>query len=467
MKNLNLHNELRSFPKNQKLSENGIQTISQKINEEIANKHGNPRHNEKRFKFPIVNMEKINKLAFRKLAVPMLALVLVILSSGVAAAYLSAINNVLALISPEVALMLQPIEKKSVSNGIESEVVAALNDNEMAVIYIALKDLKGGRIDETVDLYDFSLSGAQIFNSKIVAYDKTTDTATLRIQANGGESINNKKMKFSITSFLSGKQTYKTSVEVNLPELTSKSPQIIPVEMDDIPGGGGSLFQELKEQRTVEILKPNQTKIELPEINFLRISSIGLVNKRLHVQAEWLSDDIDSHGDFYLVDQIGNKVEPSTINFATDKEGNAIYGSDHTEYIFELDNVDLDHYSLKGEFVKNSNYTKGNWSTTFKLNSVAKEKKLSFNKNFGSWKAENITVSPLGVTLYGKGNFVNSNTIELSVLMNDGSVQRIDSMISFSNDKKVVIKFIPKIPLDTSLIKTISVNGKDIIPYND
>jgi hypothetical protein len=397
----------------------------------------------------------------------MLALFLVILSTGVVAAYLPAFNNVLALINPEVALMLQPIEKKSVSNGIESEVVAALNDNEMAVIFIALKDLKGGRIDETVDLYDFSLSGAQIFNSKIVSYDKTTDTAILRIQANGGKSLNNKKLKFSITSFLSGKQTYKTSVEVNLPELTSQSPQTIPLVMDNIPGGSGSLFQELKEQRTVEILKPNQTKIDLPEINFLRISSIGLVNKRLHVQAEWLSNDIDSHGNFYLVDQIGNKVQPSTINFANDKEGNAIYGRDHTEYIFELDNVNLDGFSLKGEFVTNSNYTKGNWNTTFKLNSVVKEKKLSFNKNFGSWKAENITVSPFGVTIYGKGKFVNSNIIEISVLMTDGSVQNMDSSISFNNDKKVVIKFFPKIPLDTTLIKSINVNGKDKIPYNN
>jgi hypothetical protein len=59
-------------------------------------------------------------------------------------------------------------------------VVAAMNDDEMAVIYVTMQDLTGNRIDESLDIYDYSLSSAHIFNSQLVHYDKATKTATLR-----------------------------------------------------------------------------------------------------------------------------------------------------------------------------------------------------------------------------------------------------------------------------------------------
>ena len=120
--------------------------------------------------------------------------------------------------------MLQPIEISSESDGIKMEVVAAMNDNEMAVIYVTLQDLTSNRIDETLDLYDYSLTGAHMFNSRIVDYDEK-NTATLRIQGNGGESLTDRKMNFRITSFLSDKQTFEVAVDANLSEITSKPPQ--------------------------------------------------------------------------------------------------------------------------------------------------------------------------------------------------------------------------------------------------
>lgn len=46
--------------------------------------------------------------------------------------------------------------------------------------------------------------------------------------------------------------------------------------------------------------------------------------------------------------------------------------------------------------------------------------------------------------------------------MTDGSVQILDSMTSFSEDKKVKVKFIPSLPLDVSKIKSINIDGKEI-----
>lgn len=71
---------------------------------------------------------------------------------------------------------------------------------------------------------------------------------------------------------------------------------------------------------------------------------------------------------------------------------------------------------------------------------------MDFSKNFGTWRANRITVSPLGIILYGNGDFNNSSKIVVSAKMNDGSVQTLDSMTSFSENKKVKAKFLSSLP---------------------
>jgi hypothetical protein len=42
-------------------------------------------------------------------------------------------------------------------------VIAAMNDDDTAVIYLALQDLTEDRIDRSVDLYDYFVRGANVF----------------------------------------------------------------------------------------------------------------------------------------------------------------------------------------------------------------------------------------------------------------------------------------------------------------
>lgn len=105
-----------------------------------------------------------------------------------------------------IALLLQPIGVISEDNGIKMEVVAAMNDDEMVVVYSTMQDLIDDRIDETLDIYDHFFSGARKFNIQVVDYDESTKTATLRMQANGGKKLSGKKVRFRIDSFLSDKK---------------------------------------------------------------------------------------------------------------------------------------------------------------------------------------------------------------------------------------------------------------------
>ena len=402
------------------------------------------------------------KRKLKRLAIPLVASAFLLFTTGVGAANIPNINNLVAIISPEIALMLQPIEISNESDGIKMEVVAAMNDNDMAVIYITLTDLTSNRIDETVDLYDYSFTDGHMFNSQIVDYDKQTNTATLRIQGNGGESLNDKKTNFHITSFLSDKQTFEITADDKLLEMASKSPQTVQLDMDNISGGGVMLFQTLKDQGVVQVLKPNLNDFTFPGIEFMNVSNIGMIDNHLHIQTRWTKDNIDDHGYFYLTDDSGNETRPSSINFGIDAADHTNYGNEYTEYIFNMNDKDLLGQKLLGNFVSNGKYTSGNWNVTFKMKSIQEEINSDLNMNFKTWSSKSFSVSPLGVTLYGNGTFNDSKEVDVSAKMTDGSVQPFDSMTSFSKGEKVKVKFMSSLPLDISKIKSISIDGNEI-----
>ncbi|WP_084780176.1 DUF4179 domain-containing protein [Bacillus massilinigeriensis] len=406
--------------------------------------------------------ERSRRKMKKTVVIPLVASLFLMFSVGVGAATIPGINHLLSIVSPKIALLLQSIDVSSEDKGIKMNVIGAMNDDEMAVIYVTMQDLTGNRIDETLDIYDYSLTEGHMFNSQIVDYDETSKTATLRIQANGGESFNNKKIKFHINSFLSHKQIYEAvKVNTNLLEVKNNTPQTISLDLNNISGGGGKSFNELKEQGTIQVLKPGGNKLYLPEIDFMYISNMGFIDNRLHILTKWTGDDIDSHGNFYFVNSSGDKIHASNISFGIDKSGNIDYGNEYREYIFDANN-NLSELRLLGDFVSNGNHTVGNWNTTFKIQSVGKEKSVTFSKDFGTWKAKRMTVSPLGVTLYGNGEFENSSKIVVSAKMNDGSVQTFDSMFSFSENEKVKVKFLSSLPLDISKVESIDIDGLEI-----
>src|SRR5699024_5692890 len=117
----------------------------------------------------------INKKQPLKIA--MVTCICIMLSVGVLAATVPSFNEIVSIVSSDIASILQPIEMTSEDNGIKMEVVAAYNDDEMAVIYITMQDLTGDRIDESLDLYNYTLSEGALFNSQIIGYDEETKTA--------------------------------------------------------------------------------------------------------------------------------------------------------------------------------------------------------------------------------------------------------------------------------------------------
>ncbi len=417
--------------------------------------------------------KEIKKNKFRggfKKAVPavMAICLCLMLSVGAMAATIPSFNNLLSVVSPDFALLLQPIEIACEDNGIKMEVVGAMNDDEMAVIYITMKDLTGDRIDETLDIYDYRLTGTHISTCQMVHYDETTKTATLRMQANGGEKLNGKKVSFQIESFLSDKRTFdEVETGINLLDVREvKDSQTIPLDTSSniSGGGGGDLFDKLQSQGIIKVLAPDKRKITLPQIDFMYISNIGFIDGRLHIQTKWVGDGIDDHGDLYLTDTAGSRMNTASANiyFSIDKLGNAKWGRDYVEYIFDMTNITLDELKLMGNFVSHGNYTTGNWKTTFKIQSVGEELQTDCNIKSNTLSINNVKVSPLGVTLAGSGEINESITIPISIKITDGSIQEFESGMCYSDNGEVKLKYMPSLPLDTSKVESVIVNGTSI-----
>ncbi|EEG78617.1 DUF4179 domain-containing protein [Dethiobacter alkaliphilus] len=398
----------------------------------------------------------------RPAAAALMICLLFIFSTGVAAATIKSFNNVLALVSPGIASILYPVNVSDEDKGIKMEVVAAMNDDEMAVIYVTMQDLTGNRVDENIDLYNYSLTGTMMLNSQVVHYDEKTQTATLRIVGNGGKSLNNKLAGIYINSFLSDKQIHdEVNTGINLLDIGKTDQlQLIPLDMDNIPGGGGNLYSEYRNQGIVNILKPEQMKISFPGIDFMYISNMGYIEDRLHIQTRWVGDGVDDHGYFYFVDSKGDTVniDSSRISFGTDETGTTQYGSEYSEYIFAVEDIDLNDVELMGYFVTNGNFTTGKWRTTFRFEPVVEEKRSAANIELNSWTANSVSVSPMGVTLVGSGEGDELDKIKISANLIDGSKHTFDSTRVYRENNMTRAKFTSSSPLDISKLESVSIN---------
>lgn len=391
-----------------------------------------------------------------------------ILSIGAMAAAIPGFKNLLPIVGSDFMLLLQPIEIACEDNGIKMEVVGAMNDDEMAVIYITMQDLVGDRIDETLDIYNYRLTGTHIATCQIVHFDETTRIATLRMQANGGKKLNGKKVRFQIDSFLSNLLEFDNiETDINLSDVKKEGDsQTVPLDTKAgfSGGGGGGLFEKLQSQGEIKILAPDQKQITLPQVDFAYISNVGFVDGHLHVQTKWVGDGIDDHGDIYLVDSTGDAIctDVANIYFGIDKSGRSKYGRDYVEYIFDISNLDLGDLKLMGNFVSHGNYIEGNWKATFRIQSVSEELQTNCDIKCGILNINNVKVSPLGITLAGRGEFSKSVTVPISVKMADGSTREMGPGICYSDSGKTKLKYMSALPLDISEIESIVINGTGI-----
>ena len=210
-------------------------------------------------------------------------------------------------------------------------------------------------------------------------------------------------------------------------------------------------------------MKPRELDLEIPGINFVRLSNIGFIDNKLHIQLEWREDNIDDHGFVYLVNNLEEKVDYyfGSISFGVDQENNLGYGRNLDEYVFDVSSDELHQFKLQGYFVYNGQYTEGDWRVKFKLESTTEEIKQAVDLTFDETLINEINISALGVTLRGTGA---EESLQVKVLLDNGESLESDAIVSLRDNtvdnSEFVIKMLFPGLLDVSKIKAIQINDE-------
>lgn len=399
---------------------------------------------------------KRNPRKLRPALVAMAACLCVLLAIPALAAAIPGFRKFLGAIRSDVVQLLQPVELASESSGIRMEVLAAMNDDESVVAYITMRDISGGQMNGKVDLYDYHISGLNIFTHSSIA-QADPQTALLRIVGHGGSGMDGRKVTLQVDSFLSGTRVLDAfDTEVDLSQLSSLQGTSL-MGLDEVNGGGGEELEAYLAGQDSLVLAPGQQRIPLPGADFAVISGIGILDGKLHMQVMWpeklkRNEHIDDHGWFYLENDAGKRIPSSCAIYFRHK------GIAYTENIFATDNPA--GYRLYADLLTtNERFVRGDWQVTFPVNAVKAPQTIRTDLELGGVHITSMSLSPLGVTLTGTGEAW-PEEMKVAVLLKGGGEVALESVVDQNNDGAVLRKYLPgEKPLETEDVEAVLING--------
>lgn len=418
------------------------------------------------------------RITREKRNIGLIATVIVILSATVLASTLPSISRLISIISPEMAVLLQPIDEKpkaettlkletkleegilvdqqsekskealgAISEGIEIKPLAVVNDDDMMIIYLTIQDLVGDRINEALSVQEYFVEGGTINNCQLIDYDKERKTAIVQLTTQGGEKLNNSSIEVKIKSLLTGRKVFEqVPIDIHLSEIIEISDsQVVWMRRADTMGGGGTGdgWNILEEVGRIKVLKPNQMQIAIPEIEGVIISNIGFVDGKLHIQTKWETNDKDRHGYFYLADEEGGKIEIKENNFyfGVDENDEIQFGREYVEYVLEMSKEQVKDTQLKGYFAEDGEVIEGKWNIEIDLNAVGEIIRIPCDIQEETWRIKEIILSPLGVTLKGEGEEIETEKIKCHIKLKSGEVEPFDSVSTSNQLGDIIMKF--------------------------
>ena len=291
--------------------------------------------------------------------VALAAALILVLSLGVsalAAADVDPAYDFLYKFSPSLAQRLKPVQLTCVDNGIEMNVISADVEGNEANVLVSLRDLEENRVDATTDLFDSyeirTPSPSFEGTCSMLDYDEKSSTATFLIHLvqPDGTNIEGDKITFSVSCFISGKQSFEDPLDIDL-----SAAELNPNTQTDVALRGADDFA------CDTFLVPGEGIAPTKDV---RITAMGYIDGKLHVQAHFA--DIlttDTHGLIYLSDGSNEPLDP-VAEFAfwdTEKTGS------YEEYIFDISPADAGKYQLYGWFETSEGFYTGDWQVTFAL----------------------------------------------------------------------------------------------------
>ena len=345
------------------------------------------------------------------------------------------LSRVLGYIGADRVGLLKSINQSSEDQGIVMNVLGAVRDGESAEIYVSLQDKAGHRIDPTLDIYDFFVEGASSHNAQTIHYDSRTGQATVRFLVTG--KMQN-RMTLRITSFLRGAhkdENYDPRLDLThlLKSQSSQSYEVLK-NLDGVVGMGGPKMPEAKDMDELHVLPLNKVSVPLPGMVWIKISNIGFVDGKLHIQVNREGKMAPyNHGYFYFSDKETSSETDYDYSISRGRYNNAdgSWAGDYEEYVFDISSMkQLEQLKLQGYFVEYEDWVQGNWEVTFDLDQISQKLEGRTEFDWDGVEVREVEVSPLGVTLSGN----HFDKIDWTI---SDRVQKLDLVVHFKDGTEI------------------------------
>ncbi|HWQ80549.1 MAG TPA: DUF4179 domain-containing protein [Anaerovoracaceae bacterium] len=367
--------------------------------------------------------------------------------------------------------LFETVNKRVVYDGIEMRIVSAVADDDSMIILYTLKDLEGDRISEYTSIYDFSLSSAATLGTYPVDYDAETKTVTFCMAGDNGNEMKGRKLTLSITSFLDGAPMELRETKLRLYDLLQEQFNVHgepgfrdynAAEEDSFwnaPNQKGSdLREKIKEEDRVPVLLEGSMNIRIPGVDWVTVTNIGYKDGWLHVRVKYDDERGQiNHGYICLTDSEGNELDNAILNTPLPD------GCE--EFIIDVGSEEeLADVYLAGVFTNYDSLNTGEWEATFKVKGV-ETKSFACTVETDSVTIDRIVLSPLGVTVYGKGE---PDDDPVQIRMKDGTDIKSEGF-SRSGDGETgefECKYKFAAPLDIQAIDSIDLAGQTVTVRN-
>ncbi|MCG7379741.1 hypothetical protein MH215_22320 [Paenibacillus sp. ACRSA] len=462
---------------NQPFTEQNLANIKRLFYEKVAmNETGTdkPSAVSHDFPTPLTQTRPRRKRVRKAISIPVAAAFSLCLVTGAAASVgIIDLSSVLHFLGEDRLSILKPVHQVSEDQGIRMEVIGAARDGDTTEIYVALTDLTGHRIDDTLDIYDFRVSGGRANNAQVVQYDESKQTAIVRFLIQG--KVSAQRITVRINTMMSGaarNDDYSVPVDWDklLQEKNTTSYDILDRGTDSISGVGGEAGNELWEIGKIPVLHQDVTQIHVEGMDWMHISNIGFIDDQLHIQTNPDKEIGEyNHGHFYFTNEQGKKLDipEYSISYGHYMRDGVGYGGDYIEYVYDLSALSkagqLHQLKLKGSFSNITEVLKGNWTTTFDLkkNVIGKVGTTQLIDPDGSQVPISIQLSTIGVTLTGeKLKQIPLDDLRMEIYLKDGS--RLTAVSGFISLDQDLIKWISPSTIPVHDVSYLLINGQKV-----
>lgn len=311
--------------------------------------------------------------------------------------------------------LFEPVNTSSVYDGIELNIIEAAADQDSMMILFSLRDTIADRITENTGIEEFHLSNVSTLGLVPHHFDTETRTAYFYLIGENGYDMKENKVTLSIDSLTYDSELHDYPTQISLAQLTQNDSLELFTENSKDPerirwnaqSTSGSKLREEINLQDIPILKPDTLSIPYPDLPWITITGAGFADGWLHIQIQYAPEkNEDDHGYLYIADSQGNDLGYPVLNQSFD------HG--YEEYIIRLEeDVPLESLFLAARYTNLSDPITGTWNSTFKIEGV-ETMEWKCDLNTGALNIRRIALSPLGITIYGTGDFPESVSIKRS-----------------------------------------------------